>query len=171
LRVAGKRALDRFVTATPGLRALRAKLSGEHRRRGWIEGLDGRRVPTEADYKALNRIVTASEAIICKRWLCAAYAELCARFRYGPDGDVYIALWVHDELVACCRSAIAEQVGEILVRHAREAGEHYGFRTPLDAEFKIGRDWAGTPVNTDFTIAAVEESTLDEEEVVHADDF
>jgi len=51
---------------------------------------------------------------------------------------------VHDELVVCCRPAIAEQVGELLVRHACKAGEPYGFRVPLAAEFKIGRDWAGT---------------------------
>jgi DNA polymerase I-like protein with 3'-5' exonuclease and polymerase domains len=144
LRLTGKRVLDRFVAATPGLRTLRANLSAEHRRRGWVEGLDGRRIPTEADYKALNRIVTASEAVICKRWLLEVYAELCERFRYGPDGDAYLALWIHDELVVCCRPAIAEQVGEILVRTARAAGTHYGFRVPLDAEFKIGRDWAGT---------------------------
>jgi DNA polymerase I-like protein with 3'-5' exonuclease and polymerase domains len=148
LRQTGKRVLDRFVTATPGLRRLRANLSTEHRRRGWLEGLDGRRVPTEADYKALNRIVTASEAIICKRWLVDVHAELCTRFRYGPDGDAYLALWVHDELVVCCRPTIAEQVGELLVRHARKAGAYYGFRVPLDAEFKIGRDWAGTALET-----------------------
>ena len=88
--------LDRFIAATPGLRALRASLSAEHRRRGWVEGLDGRRIPTEADYKALNRIVTASEAIICKRWLIDVHAKLCSQFRYGPDGDAYLALWVHD---------------------------------------------------------------------------
>jgi len=180
LRSVGKNALDRFVTATPGLRALRAKLSGEHRRRGWVEGLDGRRVPTEADYKALNRIVTAAEAIICKRWLLAVRAELCTRFHYGPDGDVYIALWIHDELVACCRPGIAEQVGEILVRHAREAGAPYGFRVPLEAEFKIGRDWAGTPLNAEIEPAAAaitaEEEVVPfeiaaEEEVSYADDF
>src|SRR5262249_43072292 len=127
LRLTGKRVLDQFITATRGLRALRANLSAEHRRRGWVEGLDGRRIPTEADYKALNRIVTASEAVICKRWLIEVHTELRKRFRYGPDGDVYIALWIHDELVTCCRPAIAEQVGEILVRHAREASAYYGF--------------------------------------------
>jgi DNA polymerase I-like protein with 3'-5' exonuclease and polymerase domains len=179
LRLTGKRVLERFIAATPGLRALRAKLSGEHRQRGWVEGLDGRRVPTEADYKALNRIVTASEAIICKRWLLAVHAELCARFNYGPDGDVYIALWIHDELVTCCRPAIAEQVGEILVRHAREAGGHYGFRVPLDAEFKIGRDWAGTPIDgalsspPPVSIAPEPQSTppATDKELVYADDF
>jgi DNA polymerase I-like protein with 3'-5' exonuclease and polymerase domains len=148
LKQIGKRVLDRFINATPGLRQLRASLTREHRKNGWLEGLDGRRVPTEADYKALNRIVTSSEAIICKTWLAAVYAELCARFRYGSKDkdDVWIALWIHDEIVAVCRSEIAEQVGEILVRHARKAGEPYGFRVPLEAEFKIGRDWAGTPL-------------------------
>ena len=172
LRVTGKRVLERFVAATPGLRALRAKLSGEHRQRGWVEGLDGRRVPTEADYKALNRIVTASEAIICKAWLLAVYAELNARFRYGPNGDVYIALWIHDELVTCCRPAIDEQVGEILVRHAREAGGHYGFRVPLDAEFKIGRDWAGIPINgAPNSPPPVFTAPVANKELVYADDF
>jgi DNA polymerase I-like protein with 3'-5' exonuclease and polymerase domains len=143
LRQAGKRALDRFVAATPGLRELRARLQMRHRQRGWVGGLDGRRIPTEADYKALNRLVTASEAVICKRWLINVHAELRSRFRYGPDGDCHLALWVHDELVACCRPEIAEQVGEIMVRYAVEAGEYYGFKTPLAAEFKIGRSWAG----------------------------
>ena len=44
---------------------------------------------------------------------------------------------------------IAEQVGEILVRHAKEAGEHFGLKRWLDAEFKIGRSWAGEPPNTE----------------------
>jgi DNA polymerase I-like protein with 3'-5' exonuclease and polymerase domains len=185
LRQTGRRVLDRFVAATPGLRTLRARLSAEHRRRGWVDGLDGRRIPTEADYKALNRIVTASEAIICKRWLVEVYAELCARFRYGPDGDAYLALWIHDELVVCCRPELAEQVGELLVRHARKAGEHYGFRVPLDAEFKIGRDWAGTPLETapDLSPSAPPSApspatatepppiATAEEEVAYVDDF
>ena len=179
LRQIGRRARDKFIAATPGLRALRQRLSAEHRRHGWIEGLDGRRVPTGADYKALNRIVTASEAIICKRWLVDAYTELCARFRYGPDGDAYFTLWIHDELVVCCRPAIAEQVGELLVRHAIEAGKHYGFRVPLGAEFKIGRDWAGTPLEEPTTEPITAEPTAPfsppntptEEEVAYADDF
>ena len=177
LRRIGRRALDQFVAAAPGLRALRGKLAAEHRQHGWIEGLDKRRVPTGADYKALNRIVTAAEAIICKRWLCDVHAELCARFRYGPDGDAYLALWVHDELVVCCRPAIAGEIGELLVRHARKAGEHYGFRVPLEAEFKIGRDWAGTAIATlsPSALAIAQEPNPipagAAEEVVYVDDF
>jgi len=160
LRRIGRRARDKFIAATPGLQALRQRLSAEHRRRGWLEGLDGRRIPTGADYKGLNRIVTAAEAVICKRWLIDAYTELCARFRYGPGGDAYLTLWVHDELVVCCRPTIAEQVGKLLVRHACKAGEPYGFRVPLAAEFKIGRDWAGTALEPVANLAPALSTTI-----------
>lgn len=143
LRRVGKSALDKFEAATPGLRQLKKSLRVYARHHGWLPGLHGCRVPVRALYTVLNYVVTSSEAIICKRWLMRTYDELCARFRYGWDGDVVIVLWIYDELVCCCRPEIAEQVGEILVRHAKEAGEHYGFKVPLDAEFKIGRSWAG----------------------------
>jgi hypothetical protein len=54
---------------------------------------------------------------------------------------------VHDELVCCCRPEIADQVGAVLKRHASEAGEHDSFKVPLDADYKIGRSWAGDPIN------------------------
>ena len=174
LRQTGRRVLNLFIAAMPGLRALRTSLSAEHRQRGWVEGLDGRRIPTDADYKALNRIVTAAEAVVCKRWLVDVHDELCASFHYGPDGDAYLALWVHDELVICCRPAIAEQVGELLVRHARKAGEPYGFRVPLDAEFKIGCDWAGTSLEAapePPPIATAPPPVPADEGLTYADDF
>jgi hypothetical protein len=94
-------------------------------------------------------MVTSSEAIICKRWLTQVHDELCSRFRYGWNGDVVIVLWIHDELVCCCRPEIAEQVGKIMVQHAKEAGEFYCFKVPLDASYKIGLSWAGEPVEND----------------------
>jgi DNA polymerase-1 len=141
----GAQALQRFEAATPGLRQLRQSLEAQAARNGWVLGLDGRRVPTGAQYKALNRIVTAAEAIVCKRWLINVHNELCARFRYGWDGDVVVTAWVHDELVVCCRPESAKDVGEIMLRHAREAGEFYDLKVPLDAEYKIGANWAGEP--------------------------
>ena len=154
---AGGAARDRYIRATPGLAQLQDSLSAQHRRNEWVLGLDGRRVPTGADYKSLNRIVTASEAVICKRWLIQVHDELCRRFRYGWDGDVVIVLWIHDELVCCCRPQVTEEVGEIMVRYAKEAGEHYGFKTPLDAEYKIGRSWAGEPFDGDPIVAPLGE--------------
>jgi DNA polymerase-1 len=133
----GNQAKRRFEDGTPGLRQLREKLQVLARQRGWLLGLDGRRVPVRSLHSALNFIVSSSEAIICKHWMVNVYDELHARFRYGWDGDVVIVLWIHDEIVCCCRPEIADQVGEILVRHAKTAGEPYGFKVPLDADYKM----------------------------------
>jgi DNA polymerase I-like protein with 3'-5' exonuclease and polymerase domains len=151
LKRIGGRLRQKFITATPGLGKLLAHLEEHARKHKWLPGLDGRRVPVRALHSALNFIVTSSEAIICKRWLVRVHDELCARFRYGWDGDAVITLWVHDEIVTCCRPEIADQVGEILVRHAKEPAEFYGFKVPLDAEYKIGRSWAGEPIDSDST--------------------
>ena len=151
----GAAALRRFEAATPGLKQLRESFEAQAARRGWVLGLDGRRVPTGAQYKALNRIVTSAEAIVCKWWLIEVYDELCARFRYGWDGDVVLVAWIHDELAAAARPEIADAVGEIMVRHAKAAGEHYKLEVPLDAAYTIGRSWAGdAPVDAEPQKAA-----------------
>jgi hypothetical protein len=146
LKRAGKQALDKFITGTPGLRRLRAKLTCHVEDHGWLRGLDGRRVPVDAQYKALNFQVSSAEAVLTKRWLVRVFDELQQKFRYGWDGDCVITLWVHDEIAVCCRPEIAKQVGEIMVKHAKEPGEFYKFKVPLDADYKIGRSWAGEAI-------------------------
>jgi DNA polymerase I-like protein with 3'-5' exonuclease and polymerase domains len=149
LQRVGKQARDKFEAATPGLRQLRTKVQNFAQRHGWLPGLDGRRVPVSAQYTALNYIITASEAIICKRWLVRTYDELCEKFRYGWDGDFVITLWVHDEIVVACKPEIAEQIGAIMVANAKEPGDFYRFKVPLDADYKIATNWGGS----DFTAA------------------
>jgi hypothetical protein len=138
----GKKALSEFEARTPGLRQLRHALQEQARRNGWLLGLDGRRVPVRSMHTVLNFLVTSAEAVICKRWLADTYDELRTTFRYGWDGDVVVALWIHDEIVCCCRAEIADQVGEILVRNGKQAGEHYQFGMPLECAYKTGRSWA-----------------------------
>jgi DNA polymerase I-like protein with 3'-5' exonuclease and polymerase domains len=139
----GKDALNKFLRGTPGLARLRSKLDAFARKFGWLPGLDGRRVPVRALYTALNYIVTSSEAIICKRGLVNVFDELNEKFHYGWDGDVVVSLWTHDEIACCCRPEIADEIGAIMVRRAKEPGEFYKFKVPLDAEYTVGKSWAG----------------------------
>jgi DNA polymerase I-like protein with 3'-5' exonuclease and polymerase domains len=143
LKRVGRQAIDRFVASTPGLAELRTKLIAHQGKHHWLPGLDGRRVPVRAQHVALNYLITSSEAVITKRWLVRVYDELCERFKYGWDGDVVLALWVHDELVAYAKAKLADQVGEILVRHAREPATFYSFKAPLDADYVVAPSWAG----------------------------
>jgi DNA polymerase I-like protein with 3'-5' exonuclease and polymerase domains len=139
----GAQALEQFMAAIPGLRKLRESIAKQVSQ-GWTPGLDGRRAALLSQHTSLNYLLVAAEAVVCKRWLVQVNDELNTRF----GRDAYTALWVHDEIVVCCRPELAEQVGELLVRHAKEAGEHFKLKVPLDAEYKIGRNWAGEPLES-----------------------
>ena len=142
-----RRARQKFIAATPGPERLLRHLESHAGKHSWLPGLDGRRVPVRALYTRfeLHRHLERSDHL--QALAGARLRRARARFRYGWDGDVVIALWIHDELVCLLPPEIADQVGEILVRHAKAPAEFYDFKVPLDAEYKIGRSWAGEPVN------------------------
>lgn len=114
-------------------------------KRGSIPGLDGRWVPCRSERVALNYALSSAEAIICKRWVVDAYDALVARgFKWGWDADFVFVAWVHDEIQCAVRKGKEDEVGDILVECARRAGEHYGFRVPLDSKYKVGSNWSQT---------------------------
>ena len=57
----------------------------------------------------------------------------CGRgFATGWDGDIVIVLWVHDELVACCRPGDCRAGRRDHAYATPEPAEFYGFKVPLD---------------------------------------
>ena len=107
-----------------------------------IIGLDGRKVPCRSDHSALNFKLSSSEAILCKEWICNSCDEMERRgYKFGWDGDFVFMIWNHDEVQVACKETISEEVGQVLVSCAKEAGIKLGFRVPLASEFKIGRNW------------------------------
>lgn len=145
LKDVGGEAQAEFLAAIPGMGMLKAAVAESVKLYQAVLGLDGRIIPTRSEHSALNFLVQSAGAIICKRWLCDAYDELEARFGpMGWSGLWVMCLWVHDEIQVACRPDIAKEVGAILVKHAKLAGTHYGFRIPLDSSADIGDSWAAT---------------------------
>ena len=144
----GRQILDRFIAATPGLQQLRANLEAQVRRHGWLPGLDGRRIPARALKDALNYLVVGSEAVITKRWLIDVHDEICARFRYGWDGDVVVVAWIHDELGAVVGQRSPSRSAKSWCGTPKKLVSSFGFLVPIAADYKIGRSWAGEPLDT-----------------------
>lgn len=144
LRAVGKRVRDGFAKRIPGYAQLLKQIGVIYKKYKRVPGLDGRQIPTRAEHSALNFLIQSAGAIICKRWLCDAFDDLSSRYKHGWDDDFVFILWVHDEIQVACREGLEEEVGECLVRHARAAGEPYGFRVPLDSKYSVGLTWADT---------------------------
>ena len=132
----GKRLRDRFMKGVPALDNLneRVKQASE---RGYILGLDGRKLPVRSSYSALNLLLQSAGAIVMKIALCILDKRLkCATL------DVKLIGFFHDEFELECNPEDVEQVKQISEDSIKEAGEYFKLRCPLKGEAKAGKTWA-----------------------------
>lgn len=143
-RKMGKAAKERFLAMTPALAKLREQVMSSSKR-GFIYGLDRRRIHIRSEHSALNALLQSAGGIICKQWLVQFVEAMeAAGFKHGWDGDFAMSAWVHDEIQVACREDIAQQVGDIAVASIREVTSIFNFKCPLDGEFNVGDNWADT---------------------------
>ena len=122
-----------YVAAIPGLKEL---LEAVHKasERGYVRGLDNRRILCDSRHKSLNYLIQGSSAIIAKKWLVLAHERLPA--------DTHQLAFVHDELQYETKKENIDELKNTLEDSARQAGEYYKLRTPIAAESKSGANWA-----------------------------
>lgn len=142
LKRVGKRLKKNFLDKTPALAQLRDAVA-KAAERGYLIGLDGRRLHVRSAHAALNTLLQSAGALIVKQATVFAYEELSIRgYRFGPD--FALVAHVHDEMQIDCREDIAEEVGQVVVQSMVRAGEHFKFRCPIDGEYKVGNNWKET---------------------------
>ena len=129
----GKEIREAYVAAIPGLKEL---LAAVHKvsERGYLLGLDNRRILCDSRHKSLNYLIQGSSAIIAKRWMVLANERL-------PEYTHQLA-FVHDELQYETKKENVDDLKFTLELSAAEAGEYYKLRTPIAAESKSGKTWA-----------------------------
>ena len=129
----GKEIREAYVAAIPGLKEL---LEGVHKasERGYVRGLDNRRILVDSRHKSLNYLIQGSSAIIAKRWMVLANQHL-------PENASQLA-FVHDELQYECNPCDVGYMRGCLESTAIQAGEYYKLRCPIAAEAKAGGTWA-----------------------------
>lgn len=139
-RDAGLQLRKKFLEATPALARLigAVKLAAG---RGYLLGLDGRRLHVRSDHAALNTLLQSAGALVCKQWMVELDQEIINR---GWRHKVQQVLWVHDECQFDCDPDIAEEFGQVAVDCIAKAGEVFNVRCPLTGEYKIGSNWAET---------------------------
>lgn len=138
----GKRLREQFLLALPALASLRGAVSNASKR-GYLIGLDGRRLHIRSEHAALNTLLQSAGALISKQWLIEIdlAAQACG-LKYGYDGDWTLLGYIHDEVQVAVREDLAEEFGQLVVRSAAKAGEFFNFKIPIGATAKIGNNWA-----------------------------
>jgi DNA polymerase I len=145
-RAIGTRIRRSFESGLPAFKQL-VRLVKSAAERGWIKGIDGRKMPVRSPHAALNVRLQNSGAVICKQWGCDANDELQRRgLKHGWDGDYAFVSWSHDEYQVAVRDdpATIAIVREVMRDTGRNAGKPFNFNCPLDVETKVGANWAET---------------------------
>ena len=132
----GKELREAYVAAIPGLKEL---LEAVHKasERGYVLGLDHRRILCDSRHKSLNYLIQGSSAILAKRWMVITHDHI-----KKMDLHCHQLAFIHDELQYESKPEHVDDLKSLLVLSAAEAGEYYSLRTPIAADSQSGPTWA-----------------------------
>jgi len=134
----GKEIREAYVEAIPGLKEL---LEAVHKasERGYVLGLDKRKILVDKKHKSLNYLLQGSAAIVAKKWMVITHDHI-------KEMDLHCnqLAFIHDELQFESKPEHVDDLKSLLVLSAAEAGEYYNMRIPVAAEAKDGLTWADT---------------------------
>jgi DNA polymerase I-like protein with 3'-5' exonuclease and polymerase domains len=134
-----------FIENTPGLGGLTSRVqraleqtSRSDPKMGYIPAIDGRKIYTDSNHKALNYLLQSFEAVTCK----AAIAYMRKKFK-EEKLDVHPLIYMHDEVQLDVAEKDAARVAEIAAEAFREAPKVFGVNI-MDGEAKVGDTWYDT---------------------------
>jgi DNA polymerase I-like protein with 3'-5' exonuclease and polymerase domains len=135
----GQKLITSFLRNTPKLKALREKVSRLYSQKGWLPGLDGRKLLVRSEHSSLNTLLQGAGAIVMKQ----ALVLLSNRLKREKIEHKF-CVNCHDEWQIECGPDDAETVGKYGVQAITDAGILLKMRCPLTGEYKIGTTWKDT---------------------------
>lgn len=137
----GARLRKKFLEQLPALKKLTEGVRKAAKDRGFLKGLDDRKLHIRSEHAALNTLLQSAGALVCKRWAVEMDDALIER---GWKHRCQVVANIHDEHQYEVDEEIAEEVGKLSVECIKRAGRYFDIRCPLDGEFKIGNNWKET---------------------------
>jgi len=130
---------QQFLDALPALRRFKDEDIKEAARRGYMVGLDGRKIWVPSEHLAMGAYLQGFEAVVMKKAMDISSHEMNAKqLIWGQCAHV------HDEAQLEAPEEFAEEVGKTCVWGIEEAGKQFGSLCPLTGEYRVGDSWALT---------------------------
>lgn len=134
----GKNLKATFLKRLPALAALKDRASVAARK-GYMIGLDGRRIHIKSEHHSLSAYLQGGETVLMRLAMVDAYKEAKRR-----GLDAHQVGVIHDEFQWDSHKDCAEEVKQILMDSIINAGVKLKTKCPMDADGKIGISWAET---------------------------
>lgn len=135
----GKQSNNRMLSRVPALSRLTSKIKEVGKKRRWLRGLDGRRIPVRSLHSACNTLFQSGGAVIMKKALVIHNYKI-----RSLELDAEYVGNIHDEFQLEALEEHADLVGELAADSIRIAGEYYNLSCPLSGDYSVGDSWAET---------------------------
>lgn len=132
----GSRLRKSFFDNLPSFRTLTTRVE-RAAAKGYLKGIDGRKVFIRSKHAALNSLLQSAGAIVMKKALII-FNEKIAHL------DAHFVANVHDEWQIEAEETIADSVGNLGVESIIQAGVELNLNCPLDGEYNVGSNWSET---------------------------
>jgi len=134
----GKKLKDRFLRNLPSLKTLTGRVQ-QAAKRGFLKGIDGRKIYIRSEHAALNSLLQGGGAIVMKKALLLLEDKIKSQ-----KIDATFVANIHDEWQVQVKEHQADVVGQLGVEAIEEAAEYFNLRCPLTGEYKTGSNWSET---------------------------
>jgi DNA polymerase I-like protein with 3'-5' exonuclease and polymerase domains len=136
--VQGQQLINKFLAGTPALQRLRDKVQ-RYAEKGYVPGLDGRKIWVRSEHAALNSLLQGAGAIVMKKALVLLSKNL--HKRKIPHG---FCANVHDEWQIETKKEYGDVVGKLAVESIEQAGKELSLFCPVSGEYNVGVNWKET---------------------------
>ena len=125
-----------FFDNLPSFKALTDKVERASTK-GYLKGLDGRKIFIRSKHAALNSLLQSAGAIVMKKALVIFNEKI-------KDLPAEFVANVHDEWQVEAGQNISDAIGNLGVESIIEAGIELNLKCPLDGEYNVGNNWSET---------------------------
>ena len=134
-------AINKFVSALPGLEQLHKDLKRQYQEKGTITGLDKRELHARSDYSLLNLLLQSSGAVVMKQCLVFLQDELI-KAGLIKTKDYNFLLNIHDEVQAEVRPTCVELYKGCAQKAVDRTNKFLNLNCKLQIDIKTGKSWA-----------------------------
>jgi DNA polymerase I-like protein with 3'-5' exonuclease and polymerase domains len=139
----GKKTIDTFYKNLPAIKQLKDLIDKRIAERGYLVGIDGRRLQIRSRHSALNQLLQSTGAIAVKKATTILYNDLINKgLKWGKDFG-FVA-HIHDEIQALVKPEYADLYKNLAIDSFRKSGEYFNLKCPMTGEARVGQNWMET---------------------------
>jgi len=139
----GKATIDTFYKNLPAIKKLKDTIEERINTRGYLTGIDGRRLQIRSKHSALNQLLQSTGAISVKKATTILYNDLINSGLKWGENFGFVA-HVHDEIQALVCLQYVELYKELAIDSFRKSGEYFSLKCPMTGEARSGQNWKET---------------------------